>query len=432
MPGAKPEPASIPPTTAIGDSGAAVLAMWRRNLFALTAAVFIGFTSFTLVMPFLPIVIQQMGVTDVGSIAAWTGLSLGITPAMTALFAPLWGRLADRVGRKVMVLRSLGSFVVLMAIMGYATAPWHLFAIRVLQGFFAGYGALCVAMAAESAPEGRMAQSIGLVQTAARLGPALGPVIGGLIVAGVGLRAAFWVTGALYLPAFLLMALVYVERPLQRPDSEEPGRVTFRNVLAFENYLLLMALVFGFQFVDRSLGPVLPLHLASIGVPDAHVAVASGVIFSGLACAAALGHHLCAGFLQRWGSRRTLVRSSLLAASGAVGMAAAGNAWPFGIAALVFGLGIGVAMTASYATAAGAVPQAARAFGFSFLSSASLIGMAISPMMAGLLARAGMRWVFLSDAALLGGFGLAARQLMPDRPLRQRPAIQTDAANMAE
>ncbi len=394
------------------DADAAALAVWRRNLFALTAAVFIGFTSFTLVMPFLPIFIQQMGVTDVGAIAAWTGLSLGITPAMTALFAPLWGRLADRVGRKVMVLRSLASFVVLMAIMGYATAPWHLFAIRVVQGFFAGYGALCVAMAAESAPKGRMAQSIGLVQTATRLGPALGPVIGGLIVAAVGLRPAFWVTGLLYIPAFLLMALIYVERPVGHDRDEEPERVTFRNVLAFENFLLLMGLVFGFQFVDRTLGPVLPLHLTALGVPDAHVAVVSGVIFSGLACAAALGHHLCARFLGLWGSRRTLVRSSLLAAVGAAGMAAAGNTWLFGGAALVFGVGIGVAMTASYATAAGAVPEMARAFGFSFLSSASLIGMAISPMIAGLVAHAGIRIVFVADAVLLLGFGVAVREMM--------------------
>jgi MFS family permease len=100
--------------------------------------VFIGFAGFTLVMPFLPIYIQQMGVHDVGAIAAWTGVSLGVTPAMTALLAPLWGRFADRFGRKIMVARSLISFVILMAAMAYATQPWHIFRLRVAQGFFAG------------------------------------------------------------------------------------------------------------------------------------------------------------------------------------------------------------------------------------------------------------------------------------------------------
>ena len=96
--------------------------VWRRNLTALTAAVFIGFTGFTLVMPFLPIYISQMGVTDVGVIAAWTGVTLGVTPAMTAVFAPLWGRLADRFGRRLMVARSLFSFIIIMAAMAFATA----------------------------------------------------------------------------------------------------------------------------------------------------------------------------------------------------------------------------------------------------------------------------------------------------------------------
>ncbi len=399
------------------DADARTLALWRRNLASLVAAVFIGFTGFTLVMPFLPIYIQQMGETDVGAIAMWTGASLGVTPAMTALFAPLWGRLADRFGRKVMVLRSLASFVILMAAMGFAQAPWHLFALRLVQGFFAGYGALCLAMAAEGAPEGRMAQSIGLVQTAQRLGPALGPVIGGVVAARVGLRTTFLVTASFYLVAFVLVAVVYVEKAPSAGTSHAAApseRVTFSNVLAFENFLLLMALIFGFQFVDRSLGPVLPLHLSSIGVPDSKVALASGVIFSALACAAALGHHLCAKFLSRWGARRSLTRASLMAAAGAAGMTLSANVWLFGATASIFGIGIGVAMTAAYTTAASAIPETARAFGFGFLTSASLVGMAISPMVAGLLAHAGIRSVFLVDGAMLLIFGVAVRQVMEE------------------
>jgi len=399
------------------DPDARTLALWRRNLAALVAAVFIGFTGFTLVMPFLPIYIQQMGETDLGAIAMWTGVSLGVTPAMTALFAPIWGRLADRFGRKVMVLRSLASFVILMAAMGFARAPWHLFALRLVQGFFAGYGALCLAMAAEGAPEGRMAQSIGVVQTAQRLGPALGPVIGGIVAAWVGLRATFLITASFYLVAFVLVAVVYVEKAPSagKPHAALPSeRVTFTNVLAFENFLLLMALIFGFQFVDRSLGPVLPLHLSSIGVPDSKVALASGVIFSALACAAALGHHLCATFLSRWGARRSLTRASMIAAAGAAGMALSANVWLFGATASIFGIGIGVAMTAAYTTAASAIPEAARAFGFGFLTSASLVGMAISPMVAGLLAHAGIRSVFLVDGAMLLIFGVAVRHVMEE------------------
>src|SRR3972149_12053217 len=152
---------------------------WQRNLFAVTAASFVGFTGFTLVMPFLPLSFQQLGVTDVGAIAIWSGVSLGVTPAITAFMAPLWGRLADRYGRKIMVQRSIVSFVFVMAAMAYVTKPWHVFALRAVQGLFAGYGALTLTMAADSAPRDRMAHAIGSVQTAQRLGPALGPIIGG-------------------------------------------------------------------------------------------------------------------------------------------------------------------------------------------------------------------------------------------------------------
>src|SRR5262252_10264940 len=99
-----------------------------------------GYTGFTLVMPFLPLFIGQLGVHDVGQVAMWTGLSLGVTPGLTALLAPVWGRLGDRFGRKIMVERSMISFVVLMTAMAFVTRAWHVFALRAVQGLFAGYG----------------------------------------------------------------------------------------------------------------------------------------------------------------------------------------------------------------------------------------------------------------------------------------------------
>src|SRR4029078_5419232 len=144
---------------------------YRRNLFAVTAASFIGFLGFTLVMPFLPLCCTQLGRTDVGRVAMWSGISLGVTPALTALLSPLWGRLADRFGRKIMVERSLGSFVVIMAANALVTRRWHVFALRVVQGLFAGYGALSLTMAADSAPPGRVGQAIGTVGKAAGTAP---------------------------------------------------------------------------------------------------------------------------------------------------------------------------------------------------------------------------------------------------------------------
>src|SRR5438445_13901469 len=138
---------------------------YRRNLFAVTSASFIGFMGFTLVMPFLPLYFHLLGVSDVGRVAMWSGLSLGVTPALTALLSPFWGRLADRYGRKIMVERSLISFVLFMAATAFVTRAWHVLALRAAQGLFAGYGSISIAMAAQSAPGDRMPDAIGPVQT---------------------------------------------------------------------------------------------------------------------------------------------------------------------------------------------------------------------------------------------------------------------------
>src|SRR4029450_914135 len=106
---------------------------YRRNLFAVTAASFIGFMGFTLVMPFLPLYFHLLGVDDVGRAAMWSGLSLGVTPGLTAPLAPLWGPVADRFGPKLMIERSLVSFVIIMTAMAFVTRPWHVFALRVVQ-----------------------------------------------------------------------------------------------------------------------------------------------------------------------------------------------------------------------------------------------------------------------------------------------------------
>src|SRR5689334_3939118 len=185
-------------------------------------------------MPFLPLFIGQLGVTDVGEIAVWTGLSLGVTPGLTAILAPAWGKLGDRYGRKIMVERSLASFVVLFAVMAFVTRAWHVLAVRVVQGLFAGYGSLSVAMAAESAPRDRMPNAIGLVQTAQRIGPAVGPVVGGVLAGLVALRRVFLLTAGFYAAGLVIVHLLYDDRATHAAPAgpADSGRVTFRDVLA--------------------------------------------------------------------------------------------------------------------------------------------------------------------------------------------------------
>jgi len=365
-------------------------------------------------MPFLPLFIAQLGVTDVGEVAVWTGLSLGITPGLTAILAPLWGRLADRFGKKIMVERSLVSFVVLMAAMAFVTRAWHVLLIRIVQGVFAGYGSLSLTMAAESAPRDRMPQSIGAVQTAQRLGPAIGPIVGGVLAHVVGLRRAFVVTAGFYAAALLVIVLFYDERATRATASveQESGRVSFRSVLAFQNFILLLGIIFAFQFVDRSFGPILPLYVEHVGVAPAQVALVAGTLFSILACSGALGHHVCGKLLKRYSFPAVISAGASLAAGGSALLGLSGNVAVLSIASIVVGVGIGAAMTAAYTAAGIVIPSNASGAGFGMLTSASLTGMAVSPIVAGFAGGTSIRIVFAIDVVLMAAIALWVSRTM--------------------
>src|SRR5918997_6172509 len=212
----------------------------RRNVRVSAATSFMGFAGFTVVMPFIPLYISELGVRDIGEIAMWSGLTLGATPAVTAISAPLWGRVGDRYGSKLLVIRSLSAFVLTKGAMAFVTAPWQLVALRGLLGVFAGYGALTMSMAAESVPRDQMPRAIGTVQMAQRLGPAVGPIVGGVIAPLVGLRRSFLVTALFYLAALLMVAVFY--REPRTPHARQAGRSlasVFRELASTPGFFLI-------------------------------------------------------------------------------------------------------------------------------------------------------------------------------------------------
>jgi len=385
---------------------------WRRNQLVIVTVTFVGFSGSTLVMPFLALYIQQLGVTDTGEVALWTGLTLGSTPAITALCAPFWGRVADRYGNKILVQRSLLSFVVVMAAMGYAQSAWQLFVLRALQGLVAGYGPLTLSMAALSAPREEMASAIGAVQTAQRIGPAIGPVVGGILAAAVGQRYAFVVAAAIYAVALVLLTLFYKEPRRAHHDTARRERISFQDILAFENFVLLTGLILAVQMIERSFGPVLPLYARELGSAGGRVELASGLLFSSAAVAGALGHQLAATLLRRVSSRVVLAVALPVSAVALVGFATVRPLWALMAAFGLFGLGAGTAMTAAFTAAGGVIPRHAHGASFGLLSSASLIGMSIGPVLGGLIAGRSIRAVFLVAAASLALLALVVRQVM--------------------
>ncbi len=374
---------------------------WRRNQFAVTAASFVGFTGFTLVMPFLPLYIRALGVSDVGEIAMWAGLSLGVTPAVTAALSPFWGRVADRYGRKIMVQRSLVSFVVIMTVTAWVTHPWQIFALRAVQGIFAGYGGLTLAMAAESAPPERLARAIGLVQTAQRIGPAVGPVIGGVVAGLVGLRQAFYVTSAFYLVALVLLTVLYRNPDRPAASARASAAAGDKPWLRSPQFLLMLAAIFLLTFVDRSLGPVLPLWVESLGSSGRGVALVSGVLFSAVAFGAAFGNHLCEVWLRRRNAAGVITAATVAAAAALAAFPVVPSVAWMGATMALLGVALGAALTAGYTEGGSHVPRESHGEGFGYLIGANLAGLALGPVVAGFLSRRALPWVFALDLVVL-------------------------------
>jgi DHA1 family multidrug resistance protein-like MFS transporter len=374
----------------------------RRNILAAATAGGIGFTGFTLVMPFLPLYIRELGTTDVGEIAMWTGLTLGATPTVTAISAPLWGRVGDKYGSKVLVIRSLAAFILTKAGMAFVTAPWQLFALRALLGVFAGYGALTMSMAAQSAPRHKMAEAIGMVQTGHRLGPAIGPVIGGVLAPLVGLRNAFLFAAAFYVAAMVLIIVFYKEPPLRAASEKARGGwEVFSQLLRLPGFLLALFVIFGLQTVDRSFGPVLPLFVQQVGVDDNRVAFVAGVLFSLGAISAAVGSQLGPRLLKRHSAKTILVAGTLTAAAALGTIVLAPTIFILAGAIVIAGTAMGAGTTTIYSVAGGLLPHHAHATGFGIMTTASLMGLAVSPVVAGFIGAAGLRIVFVADVFLL-------------------------------
>ncbi len=398
------------------------VASWHRNQIAVTAAAFVGFTGFTLVMPFLPLYMRELGVTNDAEVALWTGLSLGVTPAVTALCGPLWGRVGDRFGDKLLVQRSLLGCVCVMAAMAYATEAWHVFALRAAQGLVAGYGPLTISMAALSAPRERMAQAIGYVQTAQRLGPTIGPVIGGILAPLAGIRNAFFVSASVYAVSLVLLTILY--KQTSQPSAvqgADRGRVTFSNILALENFLLLMVVIFSLQIVDRSFGPVLPLYLGQRGFSEVELPILAGTLFSVLALAGAVGHHVAARLLRSMTPRAIIATTSVAGAAAMLTFAMASAFWILVAAIAVAGLGIGVSMTTAFTAAGSVIPREAHGTAFGFLTSASLAGVAVSPVLSGLVGARSIRVVFAVGVVVLIALAIVVRKVMVERNLAVEP-----------
>jgi DHA1 family multidrug resistance protein-like MFS transporter len=244
------------------EPGAA--AQWRSMLWAMVAIQFVMTVANSMLTPILPLFLPVLGVESETATDIWAGVLNGTTSFVAAFASPLWGQLADRHGRKLMLLRSSLAIGVFTALMGAAGNVWQFFAWRALMGVFAGFSSAAISLVASQVPEERLGYSLGWLYTGQLVGSLIGPIIGGLLADLTGsYRIPFYITSAMI---FLTMALAWfiVHEEFARPARAGGHRSTVSGLVALVTTPALLALFFVLlmaQFGVRTVQPIITLYV---------------------------------------------------------------------------------------------------------------------------------------------------------------------------
>src|SRR5262245_4451134 len=338
---------------------------WRRNVWALALIVFVAFVGFQFFSPFLPLFVEELGVADPGKVALWSGLLSAITPAVSGVLAPWFGRLADRFGRKAMMMRSLVAFSVIIAGMGLVRTVEQLFLARLLQGLFAGFTPMAMALASMAAPRDKMPTAIGMVQSAQLLSVAIGPAAGGYVASHFGIRYAFYVTAAMCVVALIGLVFLFDEIEAEAPRKAGGAKpaLPLSQVFGYPHFAVVMALLLVAQFLDRGLGLLIPLQVARLPGIGA-IAATSGLIISVAAVVATVSANLSARLARGVPVGQLLLIGLLVGGPLCGAMALPHSAIALLVSRALVALCLGGAITLAYSLGGLIVPSETRGAAF--------------------------------------------------------------------
>ena len=268
---------------------------WKRNLAVVWLGCFLTGAAFSLVMPFLPLYVEALGVTGHSSLNMWSGLVFSITFLFSAIASPLWGGLADRKGRKIMLLRSALGMAIVMLFMGLAQNIWQFLILRALLGLLGGFIPNANALIATQIPRHKSGWALGTLSTGAVSGALLGPLAGGFLADNYGLRPVFFMTAAVLFVCFV-MTLFFIREQFTPVSKKEMLHVkeVFGSLKNRELVLSLFVTTLIIQVATGSIAPILTLYVRDLAGNISNIAFVSGMIASvpgvaALICAPRLG-----------------------------------------------------------------------------------------------------------------------------------------------
>jgi MFS transporter, DHA1 family, multidrug resistance protein len=377
---------------------------WQRTLWAMVGIQFIMTGAFSVLSPIMPLLLPELGVETASALDLWAGILNGVTSFVAAFASPVWGRVADRRGRKLMLLRSSLAIGVFTALMGVAANVWQFFAFRALMGVFAGFSSAAIALVASQVPEGRLGYALGWLSTGQLVGSLVGPLIGGALADLTGsYRIPFYCTSATIL---LSLALVWFAVDERFVASKARGRRSIlSSLIAVASTPVLLALFFVLmmaQFGVRTVQPIVTLYVQELVGPRPDLATLSGIAFSVTGLANVIAAPFLGNRSDRIGYRRVLLICLLGATVTTLPQAFTESYWLFTAQRFGVGLFIGGLLPTANALVGRLVPRAERGTIYGITASATFLGNSLGPLTGGAVAAAfGLRWVFLVTGAVL-------------------------------
>ncbi|MBM6606423.1 multidrug efflux MFS transporter [Enterobacteriaceae bacterium RIT814] len=377
---------------------------WKVNLISVWFGCFFTGLAISQILPFLPLYVSQLGVSSHEALSMWSGLTFSVTFLISAIVSPMWGSLADRKGRKLMLLRASLGMAIAILLQAFASNVWQLFLLRALMGLTSGYIPNAMALVASQVPRERSGWALSTLSTAQISGVIGGPLMGGFLADHVGLRAVFIITAILLMVSFLVTLFLIKEGA--RPTVSKAQRLSGKAVFASLPYPGLMIALFVttmvIQLCNGSVGPILALFIKSMEPDSNNIAFLSGMIAAVPGVSALIAAPRLGKLGDRIGTARILMATLVVAVVLFFAMSFVTTPFQLGVLRFLLGFADGAMLPAvqTLLVKYSSDQVTGRIFGYN--QSFMYLGNVAGPLIgASVSAMAGFRWVFAATAIVV-------------------------------
>ena len=317
---------------------------WKRNLLISWIGCFFTGASFSLVMPFIPLYIEELG-APASQVPLLSGLAISITALAAAIVAPIWGNLADRKGRRLMMIRAAAGMTVTMGALAFVPNVYWLLVMRFFTGVLSGYIPNATALIAYQAPREKSGWAIGTLATGAIAGNLIGPLMGGILAELLGMKNVFIITGMILFITLLLTIFLVKEtfEPIEKKDlvstKEILGQSTRRSVL-FGLFFTSLILQLGMT----SISPILTLYIRELSTDTGSVLFLSGLIVSVAGVSAVISSPYLGRLGDRIGNHKILLLGLVFSFCCFIPMGLVTAPWQLGVLRFLLGFSTGALM----------------------------------------------------------------------------------------